>query len=445
MTDPIKTNLHAGDNQSGDRATDKATSQAPDNAATQKADQSAAKAAVSKSSRKKSAQAPQTTRKSAGAILADTRLAKGLTVNEVADQLKLTRKTIEALETNNTKELPPTIFTRGYLRAYCKYLGLDENQVLEPYESESAMVMSPAAPTAASTPIVTQSGSRKGGRWLLLLLLIVAIAGAVYWWVSQSSGDWSIENTFSGLSGDETDAANGLAEGTDINIQLSDVTAGNTEGSAELGAIETGASSDPASNSPRDPASNPSNNLRNGGSNNSSAGNGAAGASNTQPPGVSDNDSSVASNNQTDVSVNAADNAADQAGQDNQDNQGSSQNSNDVPSESDTAAENTAEASQNAAGNNDADAAVVAQDPYDFVLKIGESSSWVSIRDRNSRVVVREELPAGFVKGYNGNGPYRVFLGRGDMVTVEIDGQAVDFQDKIHPRRKTARFNIEAE
>lgn len=60
-----------------------------------------------------------------GAILGAERLAQGLSIDQVADQLKLAPRQITALESDNYEALPGMAIVRGFVRAYAKYLRLD--------------------------------------------------------------------------------------------------------------------------------------------------------------------------------------------------------------------------------------------------------------------------------------------------------------------------------
>lgn len=62
---------------------------------------------------------------SVGVMLSNERVKRGISLQEVADQLKLSRKQIEALENDDFDRLPGVAFVRGFTRNYAKFLGLD--------------------------------------------------------------------------------------------------------------------------------------------------------------------------------------------------------------------------------------------------------------------------------------------------------------------------------
>ena len=67
---------------------------------------------------------------SVGAQLADRRQQHGWSIDDVANQLKLAPRQIEAIEANNYAALPTIVMTRGYIRSYAKMLGLDPTTIL---------------------------------------------------------------------------------------------------------------------------------------------------------------------------------------------------------------------------------------------------------------------------------------------------------------------------
>ncbi|WP_194270546.1 helix-turn-helix domain-containing protein [Glaciimonas soli] len=67
---------------------------------------------------------------SVGAQLANARKQHGWAVEDVASQLKLAPRQIDAIEQDNYNALPTMVMTRGYIRSYAKLLGLDPAAIL---------------------------------------------------------------------------------------------------------------------------------------------------------------------------------------------------------------------------------------------------------------------------------------------------------------------------
>ena len=69
-----------------------------------------------------------------GHILREARETKGLTLNEVQEQTRISQRYLEALEVGDYDLLPSPVHVRGFLRNYARFLGLDPEPLLERYE-----------------------------------------------------------------------------------------------------------------------------------------------------------------------------------------------------------------------------------------------------------------------------------------------------------------------
>jgi cytoskeletal protein RodZ len=107
-----------------------------------------------------------------GKILSETRISRGLTLDEVERDTRIARRYLEALERDAFDSLPAPVYCRAFLRTYAQYLGLDANEVLrlypekgqEPDMAPLPQVTRPAPPTFSLNWIVA------GGTILILLL-----------------------------------------------------------------------------------------------------------------------------------------------------------------------------------------------------------------------------------------------------------------------------------
>lgn len=66
-----------------------------------------------------------------GSILREERERRGLGIEEVASQLRLSRRQIEALEMDDYAALPGNVFVRGFIRNYARLLQLDPAPLCE--------------------------------------------------------------------------------------------------------------------------------------------------------------------------------------------------------------------------------------------------------------------------------------------------------------------------
>lgn len=84
-----------------------------------------------------------------GAVLAAARVAQGMSLEDVARQLKLSVAQIRALEADDYAQLPPPVFVRGFIRTYARTVKLDAAKLLLPamvaVEASDARMMQDAA------------------------------------------------------------------------------------------------------------------------------------------------------------------------------------------------------------------------------------------------------------------------------------------------------------
>ena len=70
-----------------------------------------------------------------GEVFSAGRIAKSLTVKDVSNNLRLSIKQIEALESNDFTGLPQAMITRGFIRNYARLLELDAEPLLASYRA----------------------------------------------------------------------------------------------------------------------------------------------------------------------------------------------------------------------------------------------------------------------------------------------------------------------
>lgn len=69
-----------------------------------------------------------------GNILREAREAKGLTLSEVQEEIRINAKFLAAMENGQYNLLPTPVHVKGYLRNYARFLSLDPAPLLERYE-----------------------------------------------------------------------------------------------------------------------------------------------------------------------------------------------------------------------------------------------------------------------------------------------------------------------
>jgi cytoskeleton protein RodZ len=123
----------------------------------------------------------------AGSTLRSAREAAGLSVDDVALQLKLAPRQVRALEDDDFQHLPGRTFARGFARNYARFIQLDPDRVLALMPAgESAPALERPSFAAARRPMgeipVERAAHRSSApRVLFLLLALVAVGAAAYY------------------------------------------------------------------------------------------------------------------------------------------------------------------------------------------------------------------------------------------------------------------------
>ena len=118
-----------------------------------------------------------------GPVLREAREKAGLSVVDIANALKVTERTVDALEAERYEELPPRPYIRGYVRRYARLVGLDAGSVtvgsdiVEPESISPAVV--PRSPRALFKDLARESWGLMYGS---IVLVFVILIGAALWW-----------------------------------------------------------------------------------------------------------------------------------------------------------------------------------------------------------------------------------------------------------------------
>ena len=65
-----------------------------------------------------------------GTLLVRSREARGLTLEDAERDTRISRRYLQALETEQFEAIPAPVYARGFLRSYSQYLGLDPQEML---------------------------------------------------------------------------------------------------------------------------------------------------------------------------------------------------------------------------------------------------------------------------------------------------------------------------
>lgn len=131
-----------------------------------------------------------------GAQLAAHRQARGFTIEQVANQLNLAPRQIQALEEDNYAALPGIVIARGFIRAYAKLLKVDPAPLVSQMQGEAATPMESSHIKQALSgsfseshlPTAARSGSLSKGVIATMLAVVVIIAAFVAYWLGWLPG-----------------------------------------------------------------------------------------------------------------------------------------------------------------------------------------------------------------------------------------------------------------
>lgn len=122
-----------------------------------------------------------------GASLREARTRRGLTSEDVQKAIRIRDRYLTALEQEDWELLPGDAYTKGFLRAYAEFLGLDGNLYVDEFNGRYARHDEQPFMPETMAPIGTRSVGLL--RPLVAIGIIVAVvAGIASWQLSRSSG-----------------------------------------------------------------------------------------------------------------------------------------------------------------------------------------------------------------------------------------------------------------
>lgn len=113
---------------------------------------------------------------SLGAYLRELRQAKGRSLEEMLHATRVGLRYLEALEADALSELPASVFTKGFIRAYCQTLREPPDEALSRYRELVGESLTPALPG----PPARLLESRARGPVLVSLVLLIALGLSLF-------------------------------------------------------------------------------------------------------------------------------------------------------------------------------------------------------------------------------------------------------------------------
>ncbi len=120
-----------------------------------------------------------------GAWLRSQRKIREVPLGEISDATKISVRYLEALEQDRFDVLPASVFAKGFLREYARFVGLDPDEVVNSYLTAQQASLHPES--SEDNEAKPSSRERKN-TWFLVIALLVAlalIAFLIFWGGSQ--------------------------------------------------------------------------------------------------------------------------------------------------------------------------------------------------------------------------------------------------------------------
>lgn len=106
-----------------------------------------------------------------GEELRRERLIREVSLEEISAATKISVRLLTALEASNVAKLPAPVFTRGFIRAYSRHLGLDQDEMVNAYLAD-------LAPEKGRDPGKRRGGARfLRGRRAAASTIVISVTG----------------------------------------------------------------------------------------------------------------------------------------------------------------------------------------------------------------------------------------------------------------------------
>lgn len=118
---------------------------------------------------------------SPGARLRAAREGRGLSIEDVAERLRLSAALVLAMEQDRLALLGPPVFARGHLRSYALLVGAPEQEIMAACDVE-------IDPQPSFVPALDlQPRMRRHARWawpVAAVVTAIAVVAAFWWWTA---------------------------------------------------------------------------------------------------------------------------------------------------------------------------------------------------------------------------------------------------------------------
>ena len=136
-----------------------------------------------------------------GEKLRQAREERGITIGEVAEQTRISPLYLESIEENDYRKLPGGIFTKGFVKSFAKYVGVDEQEALQDYSEIVAEQNDGKEETKTYRPEVL-TDDRRNLSMLPTVVFAIIILGFMTWgvlalvnYIQNNQQNFSLTNT----------------------------------------------------------------------------------------------------------------------------------------------------------------------------------------------------------------------------------------------------------
>jgi cytoskeleton protein RodZ len=136
---------------------------------------------------------PEPEHESLGQYLHRTRSEKGLEIEQISSETRISARNLRAMETDHYATLPADAFARGLYGLYAKALGLDPDEIASRFTAQKNKILPQDSLPGFSKPPVGKTASKVNSMaeapiiapfstMLLLLFLLLAVGGGLSWY-----------------------------------------------------------------------------------------------------------------------------------------------------------------------------------------------------------------------------------------------------------------------
>lgn len=130
----------------------------------------------------------------AGRKLREARRQLGLSIEEVAERIRVRREFLEALEEMNVKVLPGKAYAVAFLRSYARELDIDEKAIVEQFQEECVLTREDPLRQVRNP----SSRPKRAYPWAAAVVLLAVAVSLVVWRQLQTASGPVIDRAIAG-------------------------------------------------------------------------------------------------------------------------------------------------------------------------------------------------------------------------------------------------------